>query len=411
MTFPVLLLLFYIIVEYGRPGFLAPLRPGLLVQGLLVLCLFSNSTKVRQVLKEKYFRLYLLLLVFMSFQVFVAANYFYALICLKAMVSYLVIGLACCIFLDNLAKLNLVLVTLVLVLATSAVSRVSGINMLGITGGKVFADENDFALAMNIALPFSFFLGRIKKGWKRWLLWLAGVALILGNMVTSSRGGFVGMVAVGFICWLYVKHRMRTIPVIAILAILAWSFVSPYGKERIMAVGLDSAQKDTGKDRVELWKVGWKMFIHNPVTGIGQGNIPVAMNKYRFDERGESFWKQDMWGRMTHSVYFTLLPELGLIGVAIFVAMLKDLYARKKRINWFCTKIGEDSETILNMNNALMVSVLAFLITGIFLSVLYYPPFWNLSALAVTLFMISSRVFRQQVPPAPEEFNDRVGTC
>lgn len=394
MTFPVLLLAIYLLVEYGRPLFLAPIMPGLLVQGLLILCLLSRGTRIGQVLREKYFRLYLLMLLFMTMHVFIATNNYYAFLGLKVMVSYLIIGVSCCVFLDSINKLKVFLSVLTMVVALCAVNRITGANFLDISGRGVFTDENDFALMMNVALPIAFFLGRAQKDWKKWLFWLAAISFVLGNMITASRGGFVGLVAVGTVCWLSSKHRLRAIPVLLVLAILAWNFAPPLAKEKIQGIGLNSAEKDTGKDRVELWKVGWKTFVDNPILGVGQGNMPVVMNKYRFDKSGESFWKHDMWGRMTHSVYLTLLPELGLIGGIIFVLMLKDLHAKKKKINEYCKRIinREEAASIENLSRALQVSLFGFLITGIFLSVLYYPPFWNVSAFLVTLALISSRI-------------------
>jgi len=394
MTFPVVLLAIYLLIEYGRPLFLAPIKPGLLVQGVLILCLLPCGTAIGKVLSEKYFRLYLFMLLFMTLHVFIATNNFYALLGLKVMVSYLIVGVSCCVFLDSINKLKAFFSIFTLVVALCAVNRISGANFLGISGGGVFGDENDFALMMNVALPIAFYLGRTQKGLKRWLFWMAAISFILGNMVTASRGGFVGLVAVGTVCWFSSKHRLRAIPVLVVLAILAWNFAPPLSKEKIQGLGLNSAEKDTGKDRIELWKVGWKAFVDNPVIGVGQGNMPVVMNKYRFDKSGESFWTHDMWGRMTHSVYLTLLPELGLIGTIIFVLLLKELYAKKKKINEYCTRITnrEESSDIENLNRALQVSLFGFLITGIFLSVLYYPPFWNISALLITLSLVSSRI-------------------
>jgi len=398
MTLPVMLLAFYLLIEYGRPLFLAPIKPGLLVQGLLVLCLLPCATAISKLLKEKYFKLYLLLLLFMTMHVFIATNNYYAFLGLKVMASYLIIGVSCCVFIDSVNKLKALFTVFTLVVALCAVNRIFGANFIGISGGGVFADENDFALLMNVALPIAFFLGHAQKGWKRWFFWVAALSLVLGNMITASRGGFVGLVAVGICCWLSLKYRLKTIPALIVLAILAWNFAPPLAKEKIQGLGLDSAEKDTGKDRLELWKVGWKVFIDNPVLGVGQGNIPVVMNKYRFDKLGESFWKKDMWGRMTHSVYLTLLPELGLVGTIIFVLMLKELYGKKKKIKDYCTRITnrEEAGSIENLSRALLVSLFGFLATGIFLSVLYYPPLWNISALLVTLSLISSRISRGQ---------------
>lgn len=398
MTLPMMLLAFYLLIEYGRPSFLAPIKPGLLVQGFLIFCLLPYKTRIYQIFREKYFRLYLLLLLLMTLHVFIATNNFYALMGLKVMVSYLIVGVSCCVFIDSIYKMKVLFSVFTLVVALCAVNRICGANFLGISGGGVFGDENDFALVMNVGLPIAFFLGRTQKDWKKWLFWMAAIACIFGNMFSASRGGFVGLVAVGAVCWLSSKHRLRAIPVLMVLAILAWNFASPLAKEKIQGLGMNSGEKDTGKDRFELWKVGWKAFVDNPVLGVGQGNMPVVMNKYRFDQWGTSFWKQDMWGRMTHSVYLTLLPELGLVGAIIFLLMLKNLYAKKRKINENCARIinKDVADNIKNLNSALIISLFGFLISGIFLSVLYYPPFWNLSALLVTLSLVTSRIRKVQ---------------
>jgi uncharacterized protein (DUF983 family) len=98
----------------------------------------------------------------------------------------------------------------------------------------------------------------------------------------------------------------------------------------------------------------------------------------------------------------TLLPELGVVGLVIIVSMIKVLYRKKQEINGFCTQIAvkEDADRVADLNKALLVSMFGFLVTGIFLSVLYYPPLWNLSALIMTLYLISSGIMRQQARTA-----------
>ncbi len=39
-----------------------------------------------------------------------------------------------------------------------------------------------------------------------------------------------------------------------------------------------------------------------------------------------------MWGRVAHSLYFTLLPELGILGVIVFVYLLRLFYLNNKSV-------------------------------------------------------------------------------
>lgn len=395
---PVYLLVFYLIIEYGRPHFLAPVKPGLLLQFLLILCLSTHTEQVRRLFKEKYFRLYIMLLLFMSIHVFIATNNYWAFVCLKTMFSYLLISIACCVFLNTTARMKVFLLSFVLVIALCAVNRVIGVNLLGLSGSGVFTDENDFALAMNVALPIGFFLGQSETNWKKWLFYGACILLVLGNVVSASRGGIIGLAAVGFVCWCYTKHKVSSLVIILALGMLAWNFAAPEFKEEISAISVDSADKDTGRDRIELWKVGWKAFADNPFIGVGQGNIPIVINQYQYDSSGGSYWDRDMWGRALHSVYLTLLSELGLVGTILVGLMFRELLRKHRGIKAVNNALSskKEGQAIDTLNRALMTSMFGFLVTGIFLSVFYYPPLWNLAALFMTLSLISGQLSQKK---------------
>ena len=390
MTFPLFMLLFYIIAEYARPGFLSPLRPALLAQIILMLSLLSDKKKTMLVIKERFFKLYFLLLLLMVLHVFIAVNNFWALMQLQVMFSYLIIGVSCCVFIDTTRKLYILLSFFILVMVLCAINRIIGSGFIGVTGPM--GDTNDFALAMNVALPISFFLGRTEEGGRKWFFWSASVLFVIANMSCASRGGFLGLAVVGTVCWLYSKQKFKSFLAITVLALIAWNFAAPDFRKEILDIGSESADKDTGKDRVELWKVAWRAFEDNPVLGVGQGNMPIIFGKYQKDESGESYWRRDYFGRAVHSVYFTLLPELGLVGTLIFALMLKEMAKKFKQIKATYNNKNSDWQfrKLESMNIGLLLSLFGFLASGVFLSALYYPEVWNISALIVTLYFISS---------------------
>ena len=60
--------------------------------------------------------------------------------------------------------------------------------------GSFLADENDFAMAMNMAIPYAFALLAVERGIvRRTCLFGALGILILATAVTMSRGGFIGL--------------------------------------------------------------------------------------------------------------------------------------------------------------------------------------------------------------------------
>jgi O-antigen ligase len=401
-TIPLLMILFYIMVEYARPGFLDFLRPALLTQIVLIVLLLSNKQKVLRMFGKKYFRLYLALLLLMVLHVFIAVNNFWALAQLQVMFSYMVIGISCCVFIDTCQKMQTVMSFFVLVMALGAVNRVAGAGFIGVTGPM--GDTNDFALAMNVVLPISFFLARIESGWRKWFFLLASVCFVVGNVMCASRGGFLGLAAVGMVCCFYSKQKFKTFVAVSVLALIAWNFAAPEFKKELMVIGVDSAEEDTGKDRVELWKVAWRAFKHNPILGVGQGNMPIVFGKYQKDESGESYWDRDYFGRAVHSVYFTLLPELGLAGTLIVVLMLKELREKRKRFKKLNFNMESNGllKQLENMDTGLMVGIFGFLASGVFLSALYYPQLWNLSWLMITISQLRTNVISEISQGVPQ---------
>jgi len=394
-TIPVLMILFYFIVEYARPGFLETSRPALLIQIVLIVLLLSNRKKVLQLYEEKYFRLYLAFLLLMVLHVFIAVNNFWAFAQLQVMFSYLVVGVACCVFIDTCQKMQTVISFFIIVVVLCALNRIAGAGFVGVSGPM--GDTNDFALAMNVVLPISFFLSRGESGWRKWFFLSASIVFVVGNVICNSRGGFIGLAAVGTILCFYSKQKFKTFVAVSILALIAWNFAAPEFKKEILTLGVESAEEDTGKDRIELWKVAWRAFKDNPVLGVGQGNMPIVFGKYQKDESGESYWGRDYFGRAVHSVYFTLLPELGLVGTLIVGLMLKELLEKRKRFN--ASGFNSESNGMLrqleNMDTGLLVGIFGFLASGVFLSALYYPQLWNSSWLIITISQLRTNIISE----------------
>jgi O-antigen ligase len=359
---------------------------------MLIIYLFKNKTKALEIVRIKYFKLYVLLLGYMVIHVFIAVNNYWAYMQFQTLVSYLIVGISFCFFIDSPLKLYKIASFYVLIIAICAADRISGLRLFG--GSGPMGDENDFALAMNVAFPIAFFLGKAEKSSKKWLFWTACGLMTLGNMASASRGGFLSLAVAGTACFLYSKNKIKTSMLILLLGIIAWSFATPEFRNEILDIGYTSAEQDTGKDRIELWKVAWRAFMDNPIFGVGQGNMPIVMENYQYDQSGNSFWKRGLWGRAIHSIYFTALPELGLTGFIILFLMVKEVFGRFRKTRLLCNSYPNNDEfqKIANLNIALIISVFSYLVGGIFLSALYYPQFWNMTALIVTNNLIAQRL-------------------
>ena len=90
-------------------------------------------------------------------------------------------------------------------------------------------------------------------------------------------------------------------------------------------------------------------------------------------------------GRQAHSIYLTVLPELGIIGTTVFVALIWNIVRKLRKTAGTARKYRSDPicEELFLLNRAVMMSLLGFLSAGAFISVLYYPHLWYLIGFAL----------------------------
>jgi len=391
---PFSLLLFYLLLEYGRPQDQVPFLSVLHLPAItIVLLLLSILVSGKLRLKGKQAVLFLGLLGLMVVHGPIAVNNYWALMVFITMAINFIVFLSLTLFVDNqekYEKLIRVWLGIHVLLAVIGAMKGSGRGIGGFLG-----DENDFCMTMNMIIPFPFFLAMNEGGRKRiFYLGLTGMFLFV-IIMTQSRGGFVGLIATCIYCWLRTKKKVLT----ALAGILLAGFVvlvapSSYWSE-VRSIQEEGTSKGTGAERVYTWGIGWHMFLDHPVMGVGQGNFPWVFKKYEYEvtRSDEPFHGRSVAGRAAHSIYFTLLPELGFIGFILFLGMvytsIKDLnYIKKISLNNKKENKPGIGTKYYHFALALEGSLIAYLVSGAFISILYYPNFWIFMGFVLSLKII-----------------------
>jgi O-antigen ligase len=389
------LLLTYLFLEYGRPQDLLPfLRmlhlPGIAISILALSIIVSGNIH----LKERQSKVFLLLLGLMVIHGPIAVNNYWALVVFITMVMNFVVFFSLSQYVDNQEKYDrLVKVWIGIHVFLALV----GIAKKGRGIGGFLDDENDFCMTMNMIIPFPFFLALHSSGKKRVYFIGLTVLFLFVIMLSNSRGGFVGLVSTFLYCWLRTKKKIVTAAIMAVLAIIAVAIAPSTYQDRLRSNTEEGASKGTGEERVYTWNIGWHMFVDNPVIGVGQGNFPYVFRKYEvktgYGEEG--YHGRSVAGRAAHSIYFTMLPELGIVGTCLILAMILNLY---RDINTVKSRLYNPrvsrSNPLSNKNYAMALalegSLVSFLVSGAFISVLYYPNFWVLMGFAVSLRKVAA---------------------
>jgi O-antigen ligase len=326
----------------------------------------------------------------------IAKNNYWAFWTTYSQVGYLLLFLCIIAFVTNSKRLIFFIDLWILINVSCALL---GIIHNGLVPHHAFmGDENDFALVMTMAIPFAYFMFLETNSIKKKIFYLAACGLFIGATVVSfSRGGLIGLVPVAAYCWYKSPKKLLASVLIGFMLIIFLSFTTERYWTEVKTIFTEETHEDgTGAQRRYYWKCAWRMFLDHPIIGVGPSNFPWNIEKY---ERIVGIRDQRLHGgTVAHSLYFTLLSELGLVGILLFCGML---YFFQKDKKWIISKEKEyflkstkkniqlsveDKEIIQQLKKIKFVSfaitgaLIGYLISGAFLSVLYYPHFWLIIA-------------------------------
>jgi putative inorganic carbon (hco3(-)) transporter len=244
-------------------------------------------------------------------------------------------------------------------------------------------DANIWPQILSAVLPLAVYRIFFEKSPLTKLLALMASGLIfIAIFYTYSRGAFVTVV---FILFLITIERKVSLPsYIFIMAggLLVLSFLPQTYIERITSVtkvfdsvGQSSNVTDESfAGRLNEMKVGLNMFTTHPILGVGIGNYTTEYWNYAPQLGLESSLQtrvESSISRQAHNLFVELLSETGLLGLISFAFFMFNLFTSlwKKRSVY---GPAFDSSFVVSI----VMSILAYLFSGLFLHGVLYRWFW-----------------------------------
>ncbi|MFZ3138430.1 MAG: O-antigen ligase family protein [Thermodesulfovibrionales bacterium] len=379
--FGFILTILYLVIEYGRPMDIIPglgsIRPAMILSILLVVTWIINGNISKA--KSKQTTMMVIFILLLSLYIPFARNNYFAFKQTLGVLLYMPFFVSAIMYINSFKRLRTFINVWILLMIYLSVM---GILNKGIGGSNFLQDENDFSLLMNMMFPFVFFLFMYEKSIKKKLVYLTvSILAIVSIVISFSRGGFVTLLAVLLIIWLFSPKKILSLIIIGILAVAVnysadqkyWASIST----------IEKTEEGTAKERLDSWKAAWDMFKDNPL-GVGGGNFPV-----RFPDYQPESMKRGMWGRAAHSIWFTLISELGIPGILVYSFLL---FYNLRDINWL-RKFKENQDADIRyayyLSLAFIASFTGYFTSGTFLSVLYYPHYFYLTAIIVSIKKMS----------------------
>lgn len=249
---------------------------------------------------------------------------------------------------------------------------VEGYRIKGLLGG-MFGNPNDLALHFVTMTPLAITMMVLARRWLIKIVFLITTILIIaGNVVTYSRGGFLGLLVTGLVlAWKLGRRHRAMLAIVAPLVIVAFMALAPgnYGSRlaSIFIPGLDTM--GSASSRQEILNRSIIVSLRNPITGIGMGNFHTV----------------SLHETVTHNAFTQISAEMGLAALIAYMMFLTGPILRLRRIERNTFERPEERRYYY-LAVGLQASLIGYMVSAFFAAVAYQWYAYYLVAFGVCLY-------------------------
>ena len=254
----------------------------------------------------------------------------------------------------------------------------SGFSFMNIGSGGGpgwFHNSGEFGIQMVIFFSIgACFCWGLKDNWTPWkkvLFFLFPFTALTGTVSSSSRGAVLGVAAVCLYWLLKSKHKFKGLILVGVVGIAVYAVIPDQQKTRFDAMGED----DTSTTRLEYWKRGLELIDRYPVLGVGHENWLVAQEVVFGIEDSE----------VCHNIFIQCATDLGYTGFGVLLMLIFFTFYNNYKVRKIVKQSPTDNKFLFFMAHGLDGALVGYMVSGFFVTVLYYPYFWINLAMTVSL--------------------------
>ncbi len=272
-----------------------------------------------------------------------------------------------------------------------------------LTGAAGNANETAAALGAGAALAAALALA-LKEPALRLAAAFVLPLCLYSMFLTLSRGALVALAAMLVTTVLIAGRRRGPTLVAALVAALLCvgyfvTIAPPTAADRVL-------RSDGGSGRTDIWRVGWRMVEANPIVGVGAGNFANTSVHYLLEPG--AILRDDYivdTPKVAHNMYLEIIAELGLVGFALFMAVLGySLYCALAAVRRFVATGDRQMEIV---SRALFIALIGLLVSDFFGSRQFSKQLWLLMSITPALLAISRIEMEDQEAAEAEEAEQR----
>jgi len=241
--------------------------------------------------------------------------------------------------------------------------------------GGMLADNNDFGLALVMAVPLLLHIGltEANKVLRTGVLMMVPLTMFT-IILTHSRGAFLAIAAT--FCVMVWRSRNRLAgAAIGAVAVIGFAIVAPPTYYERIAKIQHYEEDGSAMGRLAAWKTALNMAKGNPVFGVGLNMFQANYKKYKSGEEYEAV-------RVAHNSYLQMwaecgTPVLGLYLLNMLLALLG--LGRVRRM----AKRHYFSSWIVGYANMFEATLIGFIVGSTFLNRAHFDLLYHLIAIIV----------------------------
>lgn len=186
--------------------------------------------------------------------------------------------------------------------------------------GGVELEANEFALALNMAIPMLVGLSYVETNrWARYSLRLLALCCLVAVVGTFSRSGFLGLsLALLLLAW-YSKRRVLTLSTLAMAFLLLLPFAPKRALQRYESIPTAADLDPSAIARIQTWETGLKMIRAHPLLGVGPLNFQSQYSNYLVEKYLSA---ANYHPRAPHNAYIALAAESGIPAMLLFISFV-----------------------------------------------------------------------------------------
>jgi O-antigen ligase len=235
----------------------------------------------------------------------------------------------------------------------------------------LFDNSNDLALHLVTMIPLAFVLALENKNpLRRIIFWGTTLLMIAAVIITFSRGGFLGLIAMALLLVRKIGRRNKTVAIGAlVLGVVFFVSVAPGAYAgRLASIFSGSDLTGSSSQRTEVLKRSIWVALRYPIFGVGLGNFHYKSAQ----ELG------------THNAYTQVAAETGIAAMVFYILFMvhplrklrmieRELYERNEASRFYYLAIG------------LQASLVGYMVASFFSAVAYQWYIYYLVAYAIAL--------------------------